>query len=275
MSLTIEEFGKQLITTGDLDPVYVAIDGVTMSQGAPVVIEKKTNVVSNSSISKDTISHSEPPPPVASTPSRASTPPREIEPSSQYKTDETPPPTADEPPAPSREGESQPGPAVSTVKRLPASMVSMPKIGSIDSIGKLIEEEEAILAQTVSKLSYENLLYSWKKYAETRESPSTKLALLNAQLDLEDTKVTARVWTELAIGFIQSEGGLSEFLRFDLNEARLTLEAKLDESLTPEDLKATNAVKRYLTPREKLKMMMEVNPLVKDLAVKLNLKPDE
>ena len=154
-------------------------------------------------------------------------------------------------------------------------MVSMPKIGSIDSIGKLIEEEEAILAQTVSKLSYENLLDSWKKYAETRESPSTKLALLNAQLDLEDTKVTARVGTELAIGFIQSEGGLSEFLRFDLNEARLTLEAKLDESLTPEDLKATNAVKRYLTPREKLKMMMEVNPLVKDLAVKLNLKPDE
>ena len=87
--------------------------------------------------------------------------------------------------------------------------------------------------------------------------------------------MTARVGTELAIGFIQSEGGLSEFLRFDLNEARLTLEARLDESLTPDDLKATNAVKRYLTPREKLKMMMEVNPLVKDLAVKLNLKPDE
>lgn len=253
-----------------------AIDGATMAQGAPVTIEKKTNVVSNTSISNDTISHSEPPPPIAAMPSRTGgTPSREIEPSSQYKTDETPPPTADEPPAPSREGEGKPGPATSTVKKLPTSMVSMPKIGSIDSIGKLIEEEEAILAQTVSKLSYENLLDSWKKYAETRESPSTKLALLNAQLDLEDTKVTARVGTKLAIGFIQSEGGLSEFLRFDLNEARLTLEAILDESLTPEDLKATNAVKRYLTPREKLKMMMEVNPLVKDLAVKLNLKPDE
>jgi DNA polymerase III subunit gamma/tau len=176
----------------------------------------------------------------------------------------------------SPEGETPPGPAISTVKTMSAgSMLSMPKIGSIDSIGKMIEEEEAIIAQAVSKLNYQNLTESWKKYAETHESPSTKTAILNAQLDLEDTKIIARVGTELAVGFIQSEFRLPDFLRFDLSTPHLTLEVKLDNTLTPEESKLTPSVKKYLSPREKLKLMMEVNPLVKDLALKLNLKPDE
>ena len=240
-----------------------AIDLATLPQTAKsemAVVEKKTDVVSKSAVSE--------------VPKKESASPPQYR-SDRYQTDESVPPTADEPPAPNPENEGLPGPATSRVKSLPSSMVSMPKIGSIESIAQLIEEEEAILAQTVSKLTYENLQESWKKYAETRESPSTKLALLNAQLDLEDTKVMARVGTELAIGFIQSEMGLCDFLRFDLNEARLTLETKLDTALTPEELKAVTNVKRYLTPREKLKMMMEVNPLVKNLAVKLSLKPDE
>ena len=240
-----------------------AIDLATLPQTAKsemAVVEKKTDVVSKSAVSEVPKKES------------ASPPQYRLD---RYQTDESVPPTADEPPAPNPENEGLPGPATSRVKSLPSSMVSMPKIGSIESIAQLIEEEEAILAQTVSKLTYENLQESWKKYAETRESPSTKLALLNAQLDLEDTKVMARVGTELAIGFIQSEMGLCDFLRFDLNEARLTLETKLDTALTPEELKAVTNVKRYLTPREKLKMMMEVNPLVKNLAVKLSLKPDE
>jgi DNA polymerase III subunit gamma/tau len=176
----------------------------------------------------------------------------------------------------SPEDETLPGPAISTVKTTTAgSMLAMPKIGSIDSIAKLIEEEEAIIAQAVSKLNYENLLDSWKKYAETHESPSTKTAILNAQLDLEETKITARVGTELAVGFIQSELRLPDFLRFDLSTPHLTLEVKLDNALTPEESKLTPSVKKYLSPRDKLKLMMEVNPLVKDLALKLNLKPDE
>ncbi len=181
----------------------------------------------------------------------------------------------EEPPTESSEGENLPGPAISTVKTMPAGMLTMPKIGSIDSIARLIEEEEAIIAQAVSKLNYENLVESWKKYAETHESPSTKTAILNAQLDLEDTKITARVGTELAIGFIQSESRLPDFLRFDLSAPTLTLEVKLDNALTPEESKLTPSVKKYLSPREKLKLMMEVNPLVKDLALKLSLKPDE
>jgi DNA polymerase III subunit gamma/tau len=171
--------------------------------------------------------------------------------------------------------DNPPGPSVSTIKSYPSPNISMPKIGSLESIAKIIEEEEAILAQAVSRLSYDNLMDSWKKYAETHESPSTRVALASAQLDLNQTKVIARVGTELSKGFIQSESRLTDFLRFDLNEPSLSLEVKFDEKLTPEDLKATQPVKKYLTPRDKLKLMMSVNPLVKDMAVTLNLKPDE
>ena len=204
--------------------------------------------------------------------SSASTPP-------QYKADETPNSTADQPILKPSESENDPlpGPAISTSKpsiNMPTGMSSMMKIGSIDSIAEQIEEEERILSQAVSKLSYENLLESWKKYAESHESPSTKMALASAKLELKETKITARVGTAFGVGAIQSEAALPVFLRFDLTEERLSLEVIYDQTLAPEDIK-TAAPKRFLTPRDKLKLMMEVNPLVKDFAVKLNLKPDE
>ena len=239
-----------------------AVDMATLSEKKTPDVRTAPQKAENRAFSKETSD------------SRSDTP---NSPPSEYQAEKNAPSRVEEePPMASPEGESLPGPAISTVKTMPAgSMLSIPKIGSIDSIGKLIEEEEAIIAQAVSKLNYENLLESWKKYAETHESPSTKTAILNAQLDLENTKITARVGTELAIGFIQSEQRLPDFLRFDLSAPTLTLEVVLDNTLTPEESKLTPSVKKYLSPREKLKLMMEVNPLVKDLALKLSLKPDE
>ena len=174
-------------------------------------------------------------------------------------------PTSDEPP---RSG-------VSTAKSVVMTPPSMPKIGSLDSIAAMIQEEERILQQSVSKLSLENLLASWKKNAETHESPSTKYALQTAQLSLEGKKITVRVGSTLMVGMIKQELKLCDFLRFDLNDAALTLEVLHDPDLAPEESTTAAPPKRYLTPRDKLKLMMEVNPLVKDMAFRLNLKPDE
>jgi DNA polymerase III subunit gamma/tau len=174
-------------------------------------------------------------------------------------------PTSDEPP---RSG-------VSTAKSVVMTPPSMPKIGSLDSIAAMIQEEERILQQSVSKLSLENLLESWKKNAETHESPSTKYALQTAQLSLEGKKITVRVGSTLMVGMIKQELKLSDFLRFDLNDHALTLEVVYDPALAPEESTTAPPPKRYLTPRDKLKLMMEVNPLVKDMAFRLNLKPDE
>jgi DNA polymerase III subunit gamma/tau len=243
-----------------------AIDLATMPQQPVEVVEKKTNVVSKKG---------------------EKAPESAIPTLSPEKKTETPTPTpysddipdilpsfVKEPPVEMIEGERPPGPAVSTVRSSSLGLPSMPKIGSLDAMAKLIEDEEAILAQAVSKLTYENLVESWKKYAESHESPSAKMAILGATLDLNDKKIVARVGTELAMGFIKSEFKLCDFLRFDLSEQSLTLEVKYDKTLAPEEA-ALPQSKKFLSPREKLKLMMEVNPLVKDLAVKLNLKPDE
>ncbi len=173
------------------------------------------------------------------------------------------------------EADVPPGPSAVTFASAPASMMTVPQLSSLDDIAKMIEAEEAIIAQAVSKLSPENLKDSWLKYAEAHESPSTKLALRSTELDLDGTEVKARVGSELAVGLVKSELRLADFLRFDLSEPNLTLEIQYDKDLAPEDLTPVSTLKKFLSPREKLKTMMEVNPLVKDLAVKLNLKPDE
>ena len=227
-----------------------------------VLVEKKTNVA-NKIESKSTKSGNQAPP--------------------QYKAAEAPISTAEEPVPPTNKGEETPGPAVPTPKvststsnntsttgNFGASM----KIGSLEAIAAQIEAEEHILKQTVSKLSPENLKESWTKYAETHESPSTKAALQSAKLALKVKKVTASVGSTLMVGIIQQEFRLPDFLRFDLNDAELTLEIVYDETLAPQETKSA-PLRKYLTPRDKLMLMMEVNPLVKDMAIRLNLKPDE
>ena len=237
-----------------------AVDLTAMPQQA--LVEKKTNVA-NKIESKSTKSGNQAPP--------------------QYKAAEAPISTAEEPVPPTNKGEETPGPAVPTPKvststsnntsttgNFGASM----KIGSLEAIAAQIEAEEHILKQTVSKLSPENLKESWTKYAETHESPSTKAALQSAKLALKVKKVTASVGSTLMVGIIQQEFRLPDFLRFDLNDAELTLEIVYDETLAPQETKSA-PLRKYLTPRDKLMLMMEVNPLVKDLAIRLNLKPDE
>ena len=193
----------------------------------------------------------------------------------QYKKVESSNISVEEPTNRVKKGEETPGPAVSTSKSsIPSSLVPSMRIGSLEAIAAQIEEEEHLLKQVVSKLNPQNLAASWQKYAETHESPSTKAALQSAKLELKLKKVSARVGSTLMVGIIQQEYRLPDFLRFDLNDPALILEVVYDETLAPEETKSA-PLKKYLSPREKLQLMMEVNPLVKDFAIKLNLKPDE
>ena len=222
------------------------------------LVEKKTNVVSKPE-SKG-----------ANSPSKTGfqAPP-------QYKEANIVPSTAEETPPTYSSGEQTPGPAVSTAKStVHSSMIPSMQIGSLEAIAAQIDEEEKLLKQAVSKLNTKNLAESWLKYTETTESPSTKAALQSTQLSFKAKKVTARVGSTLMVGIIQQEYRLPEFLRFDLNDAGLMLEVLYDAALAPEEPKSA-PTRRYLTPRDKLMLMMEVNPLVKDLAIRLNLKPDE
>lgn len=168
----------------------------------------------------------------------------------------------------------EPKPESARVSEMKTNYSVAPKIGNLESIALDIAASEALLSAAVSRLSFDNLKESWTKYTETHERPSVKSVLKTAVLALEGNRVNVTVGSTMSKNFIIQEQNLPDFLRFDLNEPSLSLQINIDESLNPNS-QTDVVVKRYLTAREKLKLMMEVNPLVSALAKRLDLKPDE
>ncbi len=168
----------------------------------------------------------------------------------------------------------EPKPESARVTEIKINYSVAPKIGNLESIALDIAASEALLSEAVSRLSFDNLKESWTKYTETHERPSVKSVLKAAVLALEGNRVNVTVGSTMSKNFIVQEQNLPDFLRFDLNEPNLSLQISIDESLNPNS-QTEIVVKRYLTAREKLKLMMEVNPLVSALAKRLDLKPDE
>ncbi len=167
-----------------------------------------------------------------------------------------------------------PKPEPARVSEVKSSYAVAPKIGDLESIAMEIAASEAMIGESVSRLSFDNLKESWSKYTETHERPSVKSVLKSAVLKLEGKRVSVTVGSAMSKSFIVQEQNLSDFLRFDLSEPNLSLQVNIDESINPSN-QSEVVVKRYLTAREKLLLMMQVNPLVSDLAKRLDLKPDE
>ena len=168
----------------------------------------------------------------------------------------------------------EPKPESARVSEMKTNYSVAPKIGNLESIALDIAASEALLSEAVSRLSFDNLKESWTKYTETHERPSVKSVLKTAVLALEGNRVNVTVGSTMSKNFIIQEQNLPDFLRFDLNEPNLSLQISIDETLNP-DSQNEVIVKRYLNAREKIKLMMEVNPLVSALAKRLDLKPDE
>ena len=168
----------------------------------------------------------------------------------------------------------EPKPESARVSEMKTNYSVAPKIGNLESIALDIAASEALLSEAVSRLSFDNLKESWTKYTETHERPSVKSVLKTAVLALEGNRINVTVGSTMSKNFIIQEQNLPDFLRFDLNEPNLSLQISIDETLNP-DSQNEVIVKRYLNAREKIKLMMEVNPLVSALAKRLDLKPDE
>jgi DNA polymerase III subunit gamma/tau len=184
---------------------------------------------------------------------------------------------------PSSESEVEPSiiPKVRPIKNQPKLSANaihsnvateLPKSFNINDIEALIEEENRILLETVSILSFETLTKSWEKYTEATESVIAKNILQATILELEDTIVVARIGNEMARSIIMDEKELMGFLRFDLSAPDLSLRIELDPTINPE---SDVQIKRVFTLKEKWEMMNEINPLVAELIQKLKLERDE
>jgi DNA polymerase III subunit gamma/tau len=150
-----------------------------------------------------------------------------------------------------------------------------PPILSIEAAEKAIEIEDKAKAKIISKLSFENLMVAWQKYGEQSLSESTKTAIKASKLELQDKNVIAKLGSHVSVSSLQTEGlKLLNFLKAELLESQLSVNFVYDESLAPK-VQVVEVASKLTAPRAILIEMMKTNPLVRDFALKLNLKPDE
>ncbi|MFN0036446.1 MAG: DNA polymerase III subunit gamma/tau [Saprospiraceae bacterium] len=144
----------------------------------------------------------------------------------------------------------------------------------LDAFDQLVEDEENHRASLESRLSLENARTEWLAYAASLSSNLARIALHNAELDLEGETLRARVGTTIDQNNVQGElMRLVDTLRRRLHHPLLKIELQLDEKKLVEQAQAARAA-RPLSNKEKVEKMIEANPLVGDLIQKFDLKLD-
>jgi len=112
---------------------------------------------------------------------------------------------------------------------------------------------------------------TWTAYIETISSPSVKTAFSRAVIKIKDeTTIVVEVGSQMAKNMIQQEKNLLLFIRDRIPVKNLGLETIID----PELVKDLIVTKKILTPKEKYELMREKNPMVHELRLRLDLKPD-
>lgn len=168
--------------------------------------------------------------------------------------------------------------AASNTQNKNNGLIETPSLTSLDSMEKMLKMKDELLKQTVEPLSLETLKTGWAKYASSSvDSPSLRFNLESAKLELQGKQIIARIGAELGANLVQQEAAnIMRFLRFEFSSPDLMLEVRFDSSLAPDESRNVPLPsRRFLSPRDRLIKMIEVNPLVKDFANKFKLKPDE
>ncbi|MEM6316376.1 MAG: DNA polymerase III subunit gamma/tau [Bacteroidota bacterium] len=146
----------------------------------------------------------------------------------------------------------------------------MPSLGNLDDD----EEEETSMgtsAQTSIVLDNELLDKTWNDYVATIDSPSVKAAFQKAEAKVKnESTIEVVVGSQMAKGMIQQEKKLIPFLRHRIPIADLAMEITIDSTKASQLIKP----KKILTVKETYEMMREKNPMVHELRLRLDLKPD-
>ena len=143
----------------------------------------------------------------------------------------------------------------------------MPSLSMIDD-----EEEEAENEYNNDvQLEATLLANTWKAYIAQVDSPSVKAAFQKAEVSVKDALTIAiQVGSQMAKGMIQQEKDLIPFIRKHIPIANLAMEINIDSSKASQLVKP----KKILSVKEKYELMREKNPMVHELRLRLDLKPD-
>lgn len=133
------------------------------------------------------------------------------------------------------------------------------------------EEEEPSANSEIIKLEPELLENTWKAYVEQIDSPSVKAAFSKASASVKNEEtILVEVGSQMTKGMIQQEKNLIPFLRESIPIPNLAVEIKVDTSKASQLVKP----KKILSIKEKYELMREKNPMVHELRLRLDLKPD-
>lgn len=145
---------------------------------------------------------------------------------------------------------------------------------NLDSYDQAVEVEEAKNAALESRFTLENVRAEWQTFAKSLESNLVRLALMGAELRIEDKALIVKVKTGLERNHIHGENArLLHTLRQRLHDPQIQIRVDLDETKPREEVSGRPA--RPLSKQETLAKMQENNPLVEELMKRFGLTLDE
>ena len=243
---------------------------ITLSNNpTPAVVgEKKRPEVSNNTIAT-------PKPVVSRTSAPLSTPPKIVE---QKAVPPTPPPVTEpeliqtiaSPPVDQPTIVSEPEPAVAKTPQngstnRKTTKYDMPSLSMDDDE----EDEEAINSNI--KLELDLLTATWEAYIAQIDSPSVKAAFQKSTVSVKDeVTIAIQVGSQMAKGMMQQEKNLIPFIRKRIPISNLAMEINIDASKSKQLIQP----KKILSVKDKYELMREKNPMVHELRLRLDLKPD-
>lgn len=146
-------------------------------------------------------------------------------------------------------------------------------IKNLTDLAEEVKREEGEEVKQQKPIALEEVKKTWMEHAKTVESGSLQSILKNTALSVEGDKIIAKIGSKLAENLVRQERDLLEKLRAIFNRPSLVIEIKVDENRAAKN--DTSKRKKVLTPKEKYLLMLEENPLVKDLIKRFDLTLDE
>ena len=152
------------------------------------------------------------------------------------------------------------------IKNRKKTKYDTPSLSSMDEE----EEEEEVVAQEVP-LELNLIENTWKSYIGTIESQNVKAVFQKATLSIKNEHtIHVEVGSKFAKGMIQQEKELIPFLRKHIPISDLAMEINIDASKANQLIQT----KRILSVKDKYELMRKKNPMVHELRLRLDLKPD-
>jgi DNA polymerase III subunit gamma/tau len=147
---------------------------------------------------------------------------------------------------------------------------------SLESFEAEVHKEDAIEAARESKFNLESAKKEWQDYANSRESPTLRTAMKDAELNIELpdyllVKVGLMVQKNL---LLEEQSRLLDFLREQLHDKQIKLKINVDEEKM-EAQKIMNAPKKVLSTREKYDVMQQSNPVLGEMMQRFELRLED